>query len=58
MAHHITVTEDTWFIARNSDNTVIHSGFAEMGTRVDTGLEFLEQFDNEKGFNDRLAEIG
>ena len=58
MAHHKEAEQDMWFIAKSSDNIIIHPGFVELGTRIDTGLEELEEFDNEKDWLDRLTELG
>jgi len=50
-------TEDTWFIARNEDLTIIHYGFAPKGTDIDTGQPIVEEFDNEADWLARLLEL-
>jgi hypothetical protein len=52
------VTQDTWFIARASDNSTIHHGFCPVGTRLDSGQEIVEEYLNEVDYLNRLGELG
>ena len=45
---------DTWFIAKNSDNSVIHTGFIEKGGSMKSGQPELEIFETEEDMKDRL----
>lgn len=51
-------TEDTWFIARNEDLTIIHYGYAPANTEIDTGQPVIEEFNNVEDWIERLAELG
>jgi len=51
-------TEDTWFIARNEDLTIIHYGYASANTEIDTGQPVIEEFNNVEDWIERLAELG
>ena len=51
-------TEDTWFIARNEDSTIVHYGFAPEGTDIDTGQPVVEEFNNRADWLARLLELG
>ena len=51
-------TEDTWFIARNEDSTIVHYGFSPKGTDIDTGQPVVEEFNNKADWLARLLELG
>lgn len=57
MGHYITVDYDYWFIAydENYENLVTGSGLA--GTRIDTAKIYLELFQSEADFDQRMSEI-
>ena len=48
---------DTWFIARNEDNSIIHHGFAAQGTDLSTGQPIIEEFENKENWIDKLNEL-
>jgi hypothetical protein len=52
------VTQDTWFIGHDPDFEIVHYSFVETGTRLDSGQEIIELFDNEQDWTNRLLEIG
>jgi hypothetical protein len=55
--HTLVVTVETWFIARNADSSIIHTGVIGAHQEASTGLEFLETFTDEDAFLQRLAEL-
>ena len=52
------VNIDTWFIAKNEDNSVIHYGYCPANTELDTGQPIVEEYDNEADWLVRLTELG
>lgn len=42
----------------HTGSSVVHQGYAEADTHVDTGQESLETFDNRPDWVARLAELG
>jgi hypothetical protein len=54
----IQVTQDTWFIGHDPDFEIVHYSFVETGTRLDSGQEIIELFNNEQDWTNRLLEIG
>lgn len=48
---------DTWFIARNEGNTIIHHGFAGVGTDLSPGQPIVETFSTEEEWRNRLIEL-
>ena len=48
---------DTWFIAKNENNTVIHYGLCEVGQVTETGQPILETYENESDWLNRLGEL-
>ena len=55
---HQTVSEDTWYIVYLQDETIIYYGFCPTGTRLDSGMPVVEEFDNEADWLERLKELG
>ena len=53
----MAVEQDTWFIARSADNSVVHYCFCEEGTSFDSGQPIVEQFNNEEEYLNRLTEL-
>jgi hypothetical protein len=53
-----TADTDTWWIARNSENSVIYEGQIFAGQQVTTGLDVLEIFLTEELWQARLTELG
>ncbi len=51
-------TQDTWWIARKTDNSIIHYGMVEVGETMESGLDILETFLNEEDWLARLLELG
>jgi hypothetical protein len=51
-------TEDTYWIARKNDNSIIHYGLVEVGDVMESGLDILETFLIEAEWLARLAELG
>ncbi len=51
-------TQDTWWIARKTDNSIIHYGMVEVGEIMESGLDILETFLNEEDWLARLLELG
>jgi hypothetical protein len=47
-------TEDTWWIVKKSDNSVIRYGFTPVGYRMQSGLDVKETFISEVGWANRL----
>jgi hypothetical protein len=52
------VTQDTWFIGHDPDFEIVHYSFVETGTRLDSGQEIIELFDNGQDWTNRLLERG
>jgi len=52
------VTEDTWFIAHNTDYSVIHYGWVLKGKELDSGQPVIEEFDNKDAWLERLRNFG
>ena len=50
-------TQETWFIARNEDLTIIHYGYAPANTEIDSGQPVIEEFDNVDNWLVRLKEL-
>jgi len=50
------VEKKTWYIAHDNDKT-FHYGVCEVGTNLDTGQPYLEEYYTEKEWIDRLAEF-
>jgi|688.fasta_scaffold256957_5 hypothetical protein len=57
MPIHELVLTDTWFIGHNDTDTIIHNCFCPANTRLDSGQEIIELFDNEEAYLKRLAEL-
>lgn len=55
---HQTVDKDTWYIVYLEDESIIYYGFCPNGTRLDSGMPVVEEFDNEAEWLVRLAELG
>lgn len=55
---HKTVDRDTWYIVYLEDESKIFYGFCPNGTRLDSGMPVVEEFDNEADWLVRLAELG
>lgn len=53
-----TCTEQTWFIARQDDNSLIHCGTADTGQHIATGLDHLELFNDVEQYIARKIELG
>lgn len=51
-------TQDTWWIARKTDDSIITYGMVEVGQVMESGLDILETFLNEADWLERLAELG
>jgi hypothetical protein len=47
-----------WFVARNEDATIVHSGRVCPQTRMDTAQPIVEQYATEAEMLARLAELG
>lgn len=58
MPIHELILTDTWFIGRSSDNQIIHYGFCQTETRLDSGQEIIELFNDENSYIKRLVELG
>jgi hypothetical protein len=58
MPIHEFITQNTWFIGRASDNSVVHYFQVEENTQLDSGQEIIELFNSEEEYLGRLAEIG
>ena len=55
---HKTVNTDTWYIVYLEDKSKIFYGFSPNGTRLDSGMPVVEEFNNEAEWSARLAELG
>jgi F420-0:gamma-glutamyl ligase-like protein len=55
--HYKTVESETYYIAYDSGFSGLIFGRIEAGTRIDTPLESLEEFNNEEEYAIRLNEI-
>lgn len=55
---HKTVDKDTWYIVYLEDESKIFYGFCPTGTRLDSGMPVVEEYDNEADWLIRLAELG
>lgn len=51
------VEQDTYFIARNNNNSIIHYGFAGVGTDLSSGQPIIEIFLIEQEYKNRLIEL-
>ena len=51
-------TEDTYWIARSEDNSVIHYGLVLIGDIMETGQPILESFTDKQEWIARLSELG
>lgn len=58
MPIHELILTDTWFIGRAVDNQIIHHGFCQAGTRLDSGQEIIELFNDENSYTEKLIELG
>lgn len=57
MPIHTLILEDTWFIGYNEEKTVVHYCYCEPNTRLDSGQNIIELFDNEEAYLIRLEEL-
>jgi|688.fasta_scaffold87418_2 hypothetical protein len=57
MGHYITVDYDYWFIAYDDNNANLVSGEGLAGTRIDTARTYLELFQTEADWEQRLSEL-
>ena len=55
---HKTVDKDTWYIVYLEDKSKIFYGFCPNGTRLDSGMPIVEEYDNEADWLERLKELG
>lgn len=55
MATNKTVTKDTWYIAKDDKN--IHHGKCNKGTRLDSGLNEVLEYDNESDWLEELKRL-
>ena len=51
-------TTETYWIARNEDNSVIHYGENINGGKTITGQPILEEFATKEEYENRLIELG
>lgn len=51
-------TVKTWYISKSSDNSIIHYGFVEVGSIMQSGQEEMETFTIESDWSDRLLILG
>jgi len=51
-------TQTTWWIAKSTDNTIIHYGVVDINNIVESGQEELEMFIVEQEWIDRLLVLG
>jgi hypothetical protein len=58
MPIHELITQNTWFIGRASDNSVVHYFQVEENTQLDSGQEIIELFNSEEEYLARLLELG
>ena len=58
MPIHEFITQNTWFIGRASDNSVVHYFQVEENTQLDSGQEIIELFNLEEEYLARLLELG
>ena len=58
MPIHEFITQNTWFIGRASDNSVVHYFQVEENTQLDSGQEIIELFNSEEEYLTRLLELG
>lgn len=52
------ITKDTWFIGYNEDKSTIHYCYCEANTQLDSGQEFIELYESELEYTNRLIELG
>jgi hypothetical protein len=52
------VLTDTWIIAKQEDNSIVHYGFAATGTRIDTGQPQLLEYESEVSWVAALVLLG
>ena len=50
------VDKKTWYIAHDNE-TIVHYGVCEIGTNLDSGQPYLEEFLTEQEWLDRLSEF-
>ena len=50
--------KDTWFVAFTPETDIVHYGFVEKDTNLDTGQPSVEYFDTEESYIARLEELG
>lgn len=55
--HYKTVETDTYYIAYDNEFSGLIYGKVLAGTRIDTPLEYLEEFEEEEAYSARLVEI-
>jgi len=48
--------EDTWWIVKKSDNSLIHYGLTPVGQRMQSGLDEKETFTSEVDWANRLLD--
>jgi hypothetical protein len=51
-------TEDTWWIIKKRDNSVIHYGLTPVGLVTQSGLDEKETFTNELDWQNQLLKYG
>lgn len=51
-------TEDTYWIARSDDNSIIHYGLLKVDNVMNSGQDVLETFLSKSDCNTRLLELG
>ena len=49
-------TEDTWWIVKKTDNSVIRYGFTPFGRRMQSGMDEIETFTSELSWSNRLLD--
>ena len=52
------IQKNSWFIAFTPDTDIVHYGFVQKGTNLDSGQPFVEYFDIEELYITRLEELG
>ena len=50
--------EDTYWIIKNNDNSIIHYGLVTVGSNVESGLDNFEVFTIKESWVDRLTNLG
>jgi hypothetical protein len=49
-------TEDTWWIVKKTDNSLIHYGLTPVGRRMQSGLDEKETFTSELNWANKLLD--